>query len=124
MRRAVVVIVSLIVLGVIAVSVYGSMLNRRAAANFYTSPMISYRYPGTYEGFAQCLHVRARVSVTVGATGVTAVKLLERPSGDMSPVIARIVAAGGVPVDAVTGATVSSLVLMQAVDNALMRQKP
>jgi len=123
MHRAAAVIV-LVALVAIAVGVYGSMLDRRSAAIFFTSPMISYRYPGTYEGSARCLHVRARVSVTVGATGVTAVELLERPPGNMDAVIARIVAARGVPVDAVTGATVSSRVLMKAVDNALLQQRP
>jgi uncharacterized protein with FMN-binding domain len=109
---------------VMILALYGPALNRAAAAITFQSPFISYRYPGTYEGSAKCLHVVARVRVTVTSTGVSKVELLERPFGDMDTLVARIVKAGGVPVDVVTGATASSKVVMKAVDDALIKQKP
>jgi uncharacterized protein with FMN-binding domain len=109
---------------VMIVAFYGPALNQAAAAITFQSPVISYRYPGTYEGSAKCLHVVARVRVTITSTGVSKVELLERPFGDMDVLVDRIVKAGGVPVDVVTGATASSKVVMKAVDDALIKQKP
>jgi uncharacterized protein with FMN-binding domain len=121
----------LVILGVVIVllvtmawALYMPALNRAADAIVLQSPIISYRYPGTYEGSATCLHVVARVRVTVSATGVSSVELLERPFGNMDLLVDRIVTAGGVPVDVITGATVSSKVVMKAVDDALMKQRP
>jgi uncharacterized protein with FMN-binding domain len=114
----------LILLIIMAMAVYGFALNRAVAAITYQSPVISYRYSGIYEGSAKCLHVVARVRVTITSTGVSKVELLERPFGDMDTLVARIVKAGGVPVDVVTGATASSKVVMKAVDDALIKQKP
>jgi uncharacterized protein with FMN-binding domain len=121
----------LVIVGVVIVlpvaitwALYTPALNRAADAIVLQSPIISYRYPGTYEGNATCLHVVARVRVTVSATGVSSVELLERPFGNMDLLVDRIVKAGGVPVDVVTGATVSSKVVMKAVDDALMKQRP
>jgi len=113
-----------VLLLITAIAVYGMALGRAAAAINYRSPVISYRYSGVYEGSATCLHVEARVRVTMGNAGITRVELLQRPAGDMDTLVARIVKAGGVPVDVVTGATVSSKVVMKAVDDALMNQRP
>ncbi len=112
-----------ILLAIMAMAVYGLALNRAAGAITFGSSVLAYRYPGTYEGDATCLHVRARVQVTVVSTGIARVELLERPVGDMDTLTARIVQAGGVPVDVITGATASSKVVMKAVDNALMKQR-
>ncbi|MHB8071214.1 MAG: FMN-binding protein [Candidatus Cryosericum sp.] len=114
----------IILMVIMAVAVYGLALGRAAAAISYQSPVISFRYPGVYEGSASCLHVVARVRVTMGSTGISQVELLQRPAGDMDTLVARIIKAGGVPVDVITGATASSKVVMKAVDNALMKQKP
>lgn len=116
--------VVIVLLVAMAWALYTPALNRAADAIVLQSPIISYRYPGTYEGSAICLHVVARVRVTVSATGVSSVELLERPFGNMNLLVDRIVKAGGVPVDVITGATVSSKVVMKAVDDALMKQRP
>jgi uncharacterized protein with FMN-binding domain len=61
----------------------------------------------------------------MGSAGITRIELLQRPAGDMDTLVARILKAGGMlPVDGITGATASSKVVMKAVDNALMKQKP
>ena len=114
----------ILLLVITAMAVYGLALGRAAAAITYQSPVISFRYSGVYEGSASCLHVVAQARVTMGRTGITKVELLQRPAGDMDTLVARIVKAGGVPVDVITGATVSSKVVMKAVDNALMKQRP
>jgi len=124
LRGLVIVGVVIVLLVAMAWALYTPALNRAADAIVLQSPIISYRYPGTYEGSATCLHVVARVRVTVSATGVSSVELLERPFGNMDLLVDRIVKAGGVPVDVITGATVSSKVVMKAVDDALMKQHP
>ena len=120
----VMVAVVVVLLLITAMAVYGLALGRAAATIAYQSPVISFRYLGVYEGSATCLHVVARVRVTMGSAGITRIELLQRPAGDMDTLVARIVKAGGVPVDVITGATVSSKVVMKAVDNALMKQRP
>jgi uncharacterized protein with FMN-binding domain len=124
LRGLVIVGVVIVLLAAMAWALYTPALNRAADAIVLGSPTISYRYPGTYEGSASCLHVVARVRVTVSATGVSSVELLERPFGNMDLLVDRIVKAGGVPVDVISGATVSSKVVMKAVDDALMKQRP
>jgi uncharacterized protein with FMN-binding domain len=124
LRGLVIVGVVIVLLVAMAWVLYAPALNRAADAIVLQSPIISYRYPGTYEGSATCLHVVARVRVTVSSRGVSSVELLERPFGNMDLLVDRIVKAGGVPVDVITGATVSSKVVMKAVDNALMKQRP
>jgi len=86
--------------------------------------MISYRYPGVYEGSARVGHVAAKVRVTMGSRGITAVEFLQRPLGNMDPLIAEVVRTGWVLVDVVTGATVSQKVTLKAIDDALMKQHP
>jgi uncharacterized protein with FMN-binding domain len=124
LNRFVIVATVVVLLLIAAMAVYGLALGRAAAAITYQSPVISFRYSGVYEGSASCLHVVARVRVTMGGAGITKVELLQRPAGDMDALVARIINAGGVPVDVITGATVSSKVVMKAVDNALMKQRP
>ena len=125
LTRFVIVATFFLLLLIAAMAVYSVALGRAAAAISYQSPVISFRYPGVYEGSATCLHVVARVRVTMGSAGITKIELLQRPVGDMDTLVARILRAGGMlPVDVITGATVSSKVVMKAVDNALMKQKP
>ena len=125
LRTVLVVAVLLVVSSLISQVTYGPWLRRQANALVLQSPVISYRYPGVYEGSARVGHVAARVRVAVAyPEGVTAVEFLQRPFGNMDLLVDRIVKAGGVPVDAVTGATVSSKVVMKAVDDALMKQHP
>jgi uncharacterized protein with FMN-binding domain len=114
----------LVVCSLVSQVTYGPWLRRTADALVLTSPMISYRYPGVYEGSARVGHVAAEVRVTMGSHGITGVEFLRRPFGNMDLLVDRIVKAGGVPVDIITGATVSSKVVMKAVDDALLKQRP
>jgi uncharacterized protein with FMN-binding domain len=86
--------------------------------------MISYRFPGVYEGSARVGHVAAKVRVTVGSAGIAAVTFLQRPLGDLDPLIAEVVRTHGILVDVVTSATTSQKVTLKAIDDALMKQQP
>jgi uncharacterized protein with FMN-binding domain len=69
-------------------------------------------------------HVAAKVRVTVGSPGITAVEFLQRPLGNMDLLIAEVVRTHGILVDVVTGATTSQKVTLKAIDDALMKQRP
>ncbi|MCX6063445.1 MAG: FMN-binding protein [Caldiserica bacterium] len=124
LRMLLILVGVLVVCSLVSQVTYGRWLQRTADALAMHSPIISYRYPGIYEGSARVGHVAAEVRVTMGAQGITAIEFLRRPFGKMDPLIDRIVKAGGVPVDVITGATVSSKVVMKAIDDALMKQQP
>jgi uncharacterized protein with FMN-binding domain len=115
----------IVVAGTIVVqATYGRWLRRTADALVLTSPMISYRYPGVYEGSARVGHVTAKVRVTMGSRGITAVDFLQQPAGNMDLLIAEVERTGWVLVDVVTGATISQKVTLKAIDDALMKQRP
>lgn len=123
--RTVLVVAVVLVAGSMVLQVtYGPWLRRTADALVLQSPMISYRYPGVYEGSARVGHVAAKARVTMGSLGITAVELLQRPPGNMDPLITEVVRTGWVLVDVVTGATTSQKVTLKAIDNALMKQHP
>lgn len=124
LRIVLVVAVVLVVWSLVSQVTYGPWLRRTADALVLKSPMISYRYSGVYEGSARVGHVAAKVRVTMGSQGITAVEFLQRPSGNMDQLIAEVVRTGWVLVDVVTGATVSQKVTLKAIDNALMKQHP
>ncbi len=124
LRMLLILVGVLVVCSLVSQVTYGRWLQRTADALAMHSPIMSYRYPGIYEGSARVGHVAAKVRVTMGAQGITAIEVLRRPFGKMDPLIDRIVKAGGVSVDAITGATVSSKVVMKAIDDALMKQQP
>ena len=124
LRTLLVLLAVVVACSIVSQVVYGPWLRGTADALVLQSPMISYRYPGVYEGSARVGHVAAKVRVTLGSQGITAVEFLQRPFGNMDLLVDRIVKASGVPVDVITGATVSSKVVMKAVDDALMKQRP
>src|ERR1035437_1866978 len=124
LRTLLVLLAVVVACSIVSQVVYGPWLRGTADALVLQSPMISYRYPGVYEGSARVGHVAAKVRVTLGSQGITAVEFLQRPLGNMDPLIAEVVRTGSVLVDAVTGATTSQKVTLKAIDNALMQQHP
>ena len=123
--RALLVFVAVVVAcSIVSQVVYGPWLRRTADALVLRSPVISYRYPGVYECSARVGHVAAKVRVTLGSQGITAVEFLQRPLGNMDLLIAEVLRTHGVLVDVVTGATISQKVTLKAIDNALMQQHP
>jgi len=124
LRIVLVVAVVLVAWSFVSQVTYGPWLRRTADALTLNSPMISYRYSGVYEGSARVGHVAAKVRVTIGSQGIAAVEFLQRPPGNMDPLIAEVVRTGWVLVDVVTGATISQKVTLKAIDDALMKQHP
>lgn len=79
---------------------------------------------GTYWGEYDVKFIRAEVEVTVQDGAITEIKLLEHKNGRGKPaetVLEEIVAQQRIEVDAVSGATNSSIVLEKAVENALTK---
>jgi len=124
LRIVLVVAVVLVAWSFVSQVTYGPWLRRTADALTLNSPMISYRYSGVYEGSARVGHVAATVRVTIGSQGIATVEFLQRPPGNMDPLIAEVVRTGWVLVDVVTGATISQKVTLKAIDDALMKQHP
>lgn len=124
LRTALIVIGVVVLCSVVMQATYGPWLRQTADALVLQSPVISYRYPGVYEGSARVGHVAARVRVTVGSQGIGAVEFLQRPFGNMEPLIAEVVRTHGVLVDVVTSATTSQKVTLKAINDALMKQQP
>jgi uncharacterized protein with FMN-binding domain len=124
LRTLLILVAVLVVWSLVSQVTYGPWLRRTADALVLRSPMISYRYSGVYEGSARVGHVAAKVRVTMGSRGITAVEFLRQPLGNMDPLIAEVVRTGWVLVDVVTGATISQKVTLKAIDDALMKQHP
>ena len=124
LRTLLVLVAVVIACSIVSQVVYGPWLRRTADALVLRSPVISYRYPGVYEGSARVGHVAARVRVTMGSQGIKAIEFLQRPLGNMDLLIAEVLRTHGVLVDVVTGATISQKVTLKAIDNALMQQHP
>jgi uncharacterized protein with FMN-binding domain len=124
LRTLLVLVAVVVACSIVSQVVYGPWLRRTADALVLQSPVISYRYPGVYDGSARVGHVAAKVRVTLGSQGITTVEFLLRPLGNMDPLIAEVVRTGSVLVDVVTGATISQKVTLKAIDDALMQQHP
>ncbi|RIE06563.1 FMN-binding protein [Candidatus Cryosericum terrychapinii] len=124
LRTLLVLVAVVVACSIVSQVVYGPWLRRTADTLVLQSPMISYRYPGVYEGSARVGHVAATVRVTMGSQGITSVEFLQRPLGNMDLLIAEVVRTGWVLVDVVTGATISQKVTLKAIDDALMQQHP
>jgi len=124
LRTLLVLVAVVIACSIVSQVVYGPWLRRTADALVLRSPVISYRYPGVYEGSARVGHVAARVRVTMGSQGIKTIEFLQRPLGNMDLLVAEVLRTHGVLVDVVTGATISQKVTLKAIDNALMQQHP
>ena len=124
LRTLLVLVAVVVACSIVSQVVYGPWLRRTADALVLQSPVISYRYPGVYEGSARVGHVAAKVRVTLASQGITTIEFLQRPLGNMDPLIAEVVRTRSVLVDVVTGATISQKVTLKAIDNALMQQHP
>jgi len=77
---------------------------------------------GTYEGEQKSGLVTARVEVVVKDGAVTSVKILEHrhgPGHGADAIVDRVIAAQSLKVDAVSGATSSSKVMLKAIETAL-----
>lgn len=77
---------------------------------------------GTYSGSYQVFPVSVRVEVTVKEHELVGIRLVEHRHGRgkaAEVVVDRVMEAQRLQVDAVSGATYSSMVILKAIDNAL-----
>jgi uncharacterized protein with FMN-binding domain len=78
---------------------------------------------GTYTGSYSAFPVTAEVSVTVKDHVITGIELLKHDNGQGAPaevIPGKVVEAQSLQVDTVSGATHSSLVILKAIENALV----
>lgn len=83
--------------------------------------------PGTYEGEAFVFPVKVRVQAVVSGGRLEGLALLEHFNGRgvaAEAILSRILEAQSLQVDAVSGATQSSLTILKAVENALAKGHP
>jgi uncharacterized protein with FMN-binding domain len=81
---------------------------------------------GTYEGACDTTLVKATVLVTISEKRLTSIKITRHDCGMGRPAEAiteRVVAAQTTQVDAVSGATGSSRVILKAIENAVHKAK-
>jgi uncharacterized protein with FMN-binding domain len=77
---------------------------------------------GTYEGVFTTMLVTAKVQVTVTTGRLESVKVLEHrhgPGHGADAIVDRVIAAQSLNVDAISGATSSSKVMLKAIQSAL-----
>jgi uncharacterized protein with FMN-binding domain len=79
---------------------------------------------GTYEGEQRNDPITAKVEVVVKTGAITAIKVLEHsygPGHGAEAITDRVIAAQSLNVDAVSGATLSSKVMLKAIEAALIK---
>jgi uncharacterized protein with FMN-binding domain len=79
---------------------------------------------GTYEGEQMNNPITAKVEVVVTAGAITAIKLLDHshgPGHGADAITDRVIAAQSLDVDVVSGATLSSKVILKAIETALAK---
>lgn len=77
---------------------------------------------GTYSGSYKTLPIIAEVKVTIKNHEITGIELVKHRTGQGAPaeiIPSKVVEAQTLEVDAVTGATYSSKVILKAIENAL-----
>jgi uncharacterized protein with FMN-binding domain len=77
---------------------------------------------GTYEGEQDNIPITAKVEVVVKSGTIAAIKVLEQshgPGHSADAIIGRVISAQSLKVDAVTGASLSSKVMLKALETAL-----
>lgn len=121
--------VVLIVLAVIVLAGWAgvAMIGRayeRGLAQIEISDIDLARVPdGTYAGSHSVFPVSVQVKVTVLDHRITEVELVKHQNGQGSAaeaIVEQVVTAQSLRVDLVTGATASSKVILEAIDNALL----
>jgi uncharacterized protein with FMN-binding domain len=79
---------------------------------------------GTYTGTVRILPVTAKVRVTVKDGAITTIDLLRHfhgPDHGADQILGRVMAAQSLAVDAVSGSTCSSKVVLEAIEQALKK---
>lgn len=129
MKKKILLITSLILLGIIAVAAisFNNMLQKSTSAynHFnYGKLDLTTVEDGTYTGSEDGSIVKATVAVTVKKHIITNVKIISHDTGKGKPaevIVNDIVKKNSLEVDTISGATYSSNVIKKAVYNALVK---
>ena len=117
-----IIFIVLVVAGIIGFNVFSSTIVKKAYELENTRVDISKVSDGKYEGHSELGPVIVDVNVTVEAGKIVDVEIVRHDNGlggKANAIAEDIVKANSYEVDAVSGATVSSKVIMNAVNNAL-----
>ena len=82
---------------------------------------------GSYEWYENYKFVTARVVVTIRNAGIADIQLTEHnhgPKHGAEEILPRVLTAQSLMVDAVSGSTYSSKVILKSIENALTQDKP
>ncbi len=86
------------------------------------TPSLTMVKDGTYSGSYTCFPVSVTVSVTVKDNTITDIAIIEHQNGQGKPaekITDTVIEKQSITVDAVSGATYSSIVILKAIENAL-----
>lgn len=122
--KAGIVLLCIVLIGVIVFKVWSTNLVKEAMALEDVSIDMSKLKDGVYEGHSELGPVIVNVKVTVEKGKIIGVEILEHQNGlgqAANVIVEDMVKQNTYDVDAVTGATVSSEVIMNAVNNALQK---
>lgn len=118
------VLLCIVLIGVIGFKIWSINLVKEAMALEDVSIDMSKLKDGVYEGHSELGPVIVNVKVTVEKGKIIGVEILEHQNGlgqVANVIVEDMVKQNTYDVDAVTGATVSSEVIMNAVNNALQK---
>ncbi|HEX3023486.1 MAG TPA: FMN-binding protein [Lachnospiraceae bacterium] len=119
------IIVAILVIGIgVIIFVMGKKMDKQVNALEYPEIDMQKVNDGTYTGETETDLVKASVQVTVKDHAITDVKILKHDCGKGKPaevIVKNMVEENSYQVDTVSGATLSSKVIMNAVSKALMK---
>lgn len=116
----------LILIIIVIIALYVFWGGNQAASAFTVTPVhLAGTQDGVYQGKSELSPIKVELEVTVKDQTITAIRILKHDNGigfrAEGPVIRAILEKQTNQVDTVTGATVSSKVIMDAVGKALAR---
>ena len=122
--KIVTVLLSIVLIGVIGFKVWSTKIVKEAKELEDVSIDVSKLEDGTYEGHSELGPVIVDVKVTVEKGKITEIEIVNHQNGlgqSANVIVDEMVDKNTYDVDAVSGATVSSEIIMNAVNNALQK---
>lgn len=125
-RKIILIIVAILVLGIaagiFAMVTYVKSFDKRISEVTVTNVDLNKIPDGTYTGSCKVFPVEATVEVTVESHKIISINLIKHVNGQGKPaevIPDKVVQAQSLDVDAISGATFSSKVILKAIENAL-----
>jgi len=131
MKKKTKIVLSVVVIVIIVIVIVGFIFISKIQKNFdginlmeINDVNLSLISDGTYSGSYEVIPISVEVSVTVKDHEITAIDLIKHDNGKgkaAEAIIDEVVKTDSLKVDAVTGATNSSKVILLAIENALSK---